>query len=91
MIILQHPDARPLKLAIGSVVEPNASANQVSYTVNTEPGSSGSPCFTSGLDVAALHHWGAQPNCGVRLGPILDFLRGRKADLVAKGLGALVS
>jgi V8-like Glu-specific endopeptidase len=89
LIILQHPDAKPLKLAIGSVVDPDVAPNRVSYMVNTEPGSSGSPCFNNGLDLVALHHWGATPNRGVRLSGVLDFLTGRKSELEAKGLGLL--
>jgi hypothetical protein len=91
LIILQHPDAKPLKLAIGSVVNPDVSSYRVSYTVNTEPGSSGSPCFTAGLDLVAIHHWGAEPNRGVRLDAVMAFLDARKAELEAKELGSLVS
>jgi V8-like Glu-specific endopeptidase len=90
LIILQHPEAKPLKMAIGSVVDPNVAPNRVSYTVNTEPGSSGSPCFNTGLDLVAIHHWGATPNRGVWLGAVLDFLKAREAKLVALGLGGLV-
>jgi V8-like Glu-specific endopeptidase len=90
LIILQHPEAKPLKMAIGSVVDPKVAPSRVSYTVNTEPGSSGSPCFNTGLDLVAIHHWGATPNRGVRLGAVLDFLKVREADLVALGLGGLV-
>jgi hypothetical protein len=39
-ILLQHPEAKALNMAIGSVVDPNVAPNRVSYTVNTEPGSS---------------------------------------------------
>jgi V8-like Glu-specific endopeptidase len=89
LIILQHPDAKPLKLAIGSVVNPDAAPNRVSYTVNTEPGSSGSPCFNTGLDLVALHHWGSEPNRGVRMEAVLDSFAARKPELEAKGLGGL--
>jgi V8-like Glu-specific endopeptidase len=91
LIILQHPAAEPLKLAIGSVVDPDVASNRVSYTVNTEPGSSGSPCFNVGLDLVAIHHVGADPNRGVRLAGVLDFLSARKTELDAKGLGKLIS
>lgn len=93
VIILQHPEAKPLKMAIGSVVvDPNAPANRLSYTVNTEPGSSGSPCFNSGLELVALHHWGASPNRGVRLSAIMDFLAEpqRRADIEKQGLAHLI-
>jgi V8-like Glu-specific endopeptidase len=90
LIILQHPEAKPLKVAIGSVVDPNVALNRVSYTVNTEPGSSGSPCFNTGLDLVAIHHWGATPNRGVCVAGIQDFLRARRADVEGKGLGHLL-
>ncbi len=78
LIILQHPAAKPLKLALGSVIEPSVGP-RVTYNVNTEGGSSGSPCFSSALDVVALHHWGGpNHNRGVRLGPILDELKAGK-------------
>jgi hypothetical protein len=90
LIILQHPDAGPLKMSIGSVVDPDCGSGRVSYTANTEAGSSGSPCFTSGLELVALHHWGANPNRGVRLGPVLDFLQTRLPQLREKGLQDLI-
>jgi V8-like Glu-specific endopeptidase len=89
LIILQHPEAKPLKMAIGSVVDPNVAPNRVSYTVNTEPGSSGSPCLNTGLDVVALHHWGATPNRGVWMAGILEYVASRRAELEAKGLAHL--
>ena len=91
LMILQHPDAEPLKLAIGSVVKTDAGSNRFSYTVNTEPGSSGSPVFNSGLDLVGLHHWGATPNRGVRMAAILDFLNRKVDEMKAKGLGGQIS
>jgi hypothetical protein len=83
LIILQHPSARPLKLAIGTVLDP-AYGPRVTYTVNTEAGSSGSPCLTSSLQTVALHHWGgSNHNRGIRLGEILEHVR-------ATGNGALL-
>ena len=74
LIVLQHPAAKPLKLAFGAVIKP-ADGDRVTYTVNTEGGSSGSPCLTSALQAVALHHWGGPDhNRGVRLGPILKHL-----------------
>lgn len=60
IFILQHPQAAPLKLAIEtrSVVRVNANHTRVRYRTNTEPGSSGSPCFNSNWDLVALHHSG---------------------------------
>jgi hypothetical protein len=61
--ILQHPDKLPMKLAIDTtgVVELKADRSRVTYTTNTEGGSSGSPCFNQLLEPIALHHSG-DPN-----------------------------
>jgi hypothetical protein len=58
--ILQHPDRRPLKLALGmeQVLTLNGPGNRVRYTVPTLPGSSGSPVFDSEWRLVALHHSG---------------------------------
>jgi hypothetical protein len=58
--------------------------------VDPEPGSSGSPCLNTVLDLVALHHGGSDPSRGVRLAGVLDFLSAWKPELDAKGLGALV-
>jgi Trypsin-like peptidase domain/Effector-associated domain 1 len=63
LFILQHPNAEPLKLALSTdgVAAVTADKSRVTYRTNTEPGSSGSPCFTQQLDLVALHHAG-DPN-----------------------------
>ena len=60
LMILQHPDGAPLKLALDtqSVLCTAAGGLRLRYRTNTEPGSSGSPCFTMDWDLAALHHLG---------------------------------
>jgi hypothetical protein len=63
LFILQHPDGRPLELAIDTnavtATVPSAGpATRVRYRTNTEPGSSGSPCFDANWNVVALHHSG---------------------------------
>jgi hypothetical protein len=59
LLILQHPDASPLKLAFGSIVryEP---PRYIYYRVNTTGGSSGAPCLSPDLDVIGLHHYGME-------------------------------
>lgn len=63
LMVLQHPDAAPLKLALdmSGIVAQNGNQTRVTYTVNTEGGSSGSPCFNIDWELIALHHSG-DPN-----------------------------
>lgn len=56
VMIPQHPDGRPLEIAFGELLKYNNSANRVRYDTNTEPGSSGSPCFDMSAQPFALHH-----------------------------------
>jgi hypothetical protein len=91
VMILQHPMAQPLQLSFGSVISDTPPPNRVEYWVNTEGGSSGSPVFTQGLHLAAIHHWGNKnQNRGVTFAAILDFLKTKSAMLTALGLGSLV-
>lgn len=63
LFIVQHPDKRPMKLALDTeaILGLNGNATRVRYRTNTEPGSSGSPCFSQNWDLVALHHSG-DPN-----------------------------
>ena len=54
LLILQHPDARSLELCFGSSVEVGEN-ELVTYEINTEGGSSGSPCLGQDLKVRAVH------------------------------------
>src|SRR5262249_37827209 len=60
LLILQHPEGQPMKLAMDtqSVIGPNGNGTRIKYRTNTDPGSSGSPCFTMDWDLVALHHYG---------------------------------
>lgn len=68
LLILQHPkqparyletpDLHPLRFAFDVVTEVNENASRVRYKVNTEPGSSGSPCYDPDWNLVALHHSG---------------------------------
>jgi hypothetical protein len=64
MFVLQHPSGEPLKLAFGSVIGANRNGTRVRHRVDTERGSSGSPCFNRNLELVALHH-GGDPNFAV--------------------------
>jgi V8-like Glu-specific endopeptidase len=58
--IVQHPDARPLQLALDTeaVIGLTGNGTRVRYRTNTEPGSSGSPCCDANWNLVALHHVG---------------------------------
>jgi hypothetical protein len=82
--ILQHPSGRPLKLAIdtSAVVGTNDNGTRVRYRTNTEPGSSGSPCFDQDWNLVALHHagdpsWSGKGNEGIPITAIAALLSKR--------------
>lgn len=60
LFIVQHPDAAPMKLALDTeaIIGRNGNGTRVTYRTNTEPGSSGSPCFNQEWELVALHHGG---------------------------------
>jgi len=78
LLIAQHPDGQPLKLAIDTegIIGLNGNATRVRYATNTEAGSSGSPCFDMNWGLIALHHYGdpaynhPRYNQGVPIGAI---------------------
>jgi S1-C subfamily serine protease len=59
-LILQHPLAAPLNLSAGVVTALNTLHKRITYTANTAAGSSGSPVFTLGWQLVALHHYGQE-------------------------------
>lgn len=77
LLIMQHPDGRPVKLAMADtgVKAVNRNRTRLTYCVNTEAGSSGSPCLTFDLELVALHHSGqAHHNEGVPIATIVAHL-----------------
>jgi hypothetical protein len=89
LFIVQHPKAEPLKLALDTdaVIGTNANGTRLSYRTNTEPGSSGSPCFNQDWQLVALHHLGdpdytsghkAAYNQGILMSAIHELLTQRK-------------
>jgi hypothetical protein len=84
ILILQHPKTESLKLALDTegVTQLNANSTRVRYATNTEPGSSGSPCFDLNWGLVALHHYGDPAehhppgwNQGVPIGMIRERLK----------------
>jgi hypothetical protein len=88
ILILQHPNEQPLKLAVDTegVFSVSANGTRLRYKTNTEPGSSGSPCFDMDWKLIALHHYGdplhnhAQFNQGIPAIMIRERLRREKKD-----------
>jgi hypothetical protein len=60
ILIVQHPEGTPMKLALDTqaVIGMNGNKTRIRYRTNTDPGSSGSPVFTMDWDIVALHHYG---------------------------------
>lgn len=56
LIILQHPNAQPMKIDIATATD--CSATRIRHNVNTEAGSSGAPIFDARLNLVAIHHAG---------------------------------
>jgi len=83
LFLLQHPAGAPLKLAFGQSAGLNANRTRLRHRVNTEAGSSGSPCLNANLEVVGLHHAGDpifdpehKPayNSAIPIQAIIDFL-----------------
>lgn len=94
LMIAQHPDGMPLKLAVDtdSVIGVNANGTRVRYATNTEAGSSGSPVFDMDWSLVALHHLGdpaydhpASYNQGVPIDKIADRLRRQGKETALAG------
>ncbi|MEC9343517.1 MAG: serine protease, partial [Pseudomonadota bacterium] len=92
LMIVQHPDGAPMKLALDTeaVIGAMHGGLRLRYATNTEPGSSGSPCFGIDWQPVALHHmgdpaWQATYNQGVPLALIRAAI---EADDKAGMLGA---
>lgn len=91
LLILQHPDGAPMKLALDtqSIIGPNGNGTRIRHRTNTDNGSSGSPCFNMDWDPVLLHHlgdpaWGAAKfNQGVPLSLI-------RARILTLGQAALL-
>lgn len=83
LLIIQHPQADPLKLTVGSVVDLPTDGRRVRYSANTLPGSSGSPCFTANWELVALHRAGEPShNEGIPFVAIMAALSSRVSQLL---------
>lgn len=82
LFIIQHPEGDPLKLTLDTdaIESVNPTRTRVRYRTNSEPGSSGSPCFDQNWNLVALHHSGdpnfsPQFNEGIPMDTIASYLR----------------
>ena len=90
VLILQHPEGAPLKLAIDTdgVLGVNVNRTRVRYATNTMKGSSGAPVFDADWNLVALHHAG-DPNFDVLHQPTYNQgipIPAIRALLAARGL-----
>ena len=68
--IIQHPRGGLKQVALRNnqvIVIPDGKTNFLYYTTDTEPGSSGSPCFNDQWELIALHHSGVPRMDGGRI------------------------
>lgn len=91
LLIVQHPDGAPMKLAMDTdaVIGPNANGTRILYHTNTDSGSSGSPGFSMDWEPLVLHHFGdpAWQAPKFNQGVPLDLIRAR---IDSAGHGALL-
>jgi Trypsin-like peptidase domain len=92
LLVVQHPNGSPMKLALDTqaVIGRNSGGTRIRYRTNTDPGSSGSPCFSIDWNIVALHHYG-DPNWRspkFNQGIPIELIRQR---IEAKGFGSLLS
>ncbi len=74
LLVLQHPQGRPMQLSMGQVTRVNDNGTRIYYSASTEPGSSGGPCFDQQMRLIAVHHAGPrdEDNRGVPIDLILN-------------------
>ncbi|MFO0555409.1 MAG: serine protease [Polyangiaceae bacterium] len=83
VVILQHPEGRPLRMAVDAVSGLNEDGTRVRYRANTLKGSSGSPCFDHAWRLLAMHQGHDPIYAGYNQGIPGALIR---ACLVAQGL-----
>lgn len=81
-LVVQHPPGQPMSVVVDEFLGVNPSRTRVAYRARTTPGSSGAPCFTRDLRLAALHHSG---------GPRIPSTPGHNEGIPADTLRATLS
>ena len=82
LFIMQHPLGSPMKLTANIFRSMNGNDTRVTYLNDTEPGSSGSACFSANWELVALHHSGdpefkPEYNEGIPMHAIVKLLQER--------------
>jgi V8-like Glu-specific endopeptidase len=93
--VVGHPSGRRKEVALQDNSITGVFTNVIRYTTDTEPGSSGSPVFTNGWDIVALHHAGGDRapsgawlnNEGMRVDRIVADLRANAPAAIRTELG----
>lgn len=76
ILIVHHPGGNPLEISVGYLRDLNQTDKRIAYTVNTQGGSSGAPCFDMFWNLVAIHHQGdAFTNHGIPMDAIKDHLQ----------------
>ena len=84
--IVQHPDGRPRQIAIrNNLLLSVDDAVSLTYSTDTEPGSSGAPVLSDRWELIALHHSsrttnGVVGNVGIRISAIVTHVRALTED-----------
>lgn len=85
LFLLHHAAGGPLQLSSGKALPTgDYDSAQIAYDVNTEPGSSGAPCFTVNFRLAALHI-GSSPLTGKWFAPGMSY--GTRMSAIVQHLG----
>jgi hypothetical protein len=85
LLILHHPRRGSLKLSIESksIIGLNGNRTRLLHRTNTEPGSSGAPCFNASWELVSIHQGAHKTKDGaynqaIPIGPIAASIRGSK-------------
>jgi hypothetical protein len=91
VIIRQHPEGHPLRIDFGRFRHVDRSSTRIRYTTETDPGSSGAPCFNQHFQLIGMHNAEYRPdgeisvlNQAIRFDHIAKKIRKRLEDRAAR-------
>ncbi|MBR1188555.1 serine protease [Bradyrhizobium sp. AUGA SZCCT0160] len=92
VIIRQHPHGHPLRIDFGRYRESDQSFTRIRYTTETDPGSSGAPCFNQHYELIGMHNAEYRPdgelsvlNQAIRFDHIANKIRPKLTGFVRPG------